>query len=154
MTLLLHNFLWEMRDVSWLIVCLNIYCSEILHIFLLHCCHQLECNNKCCILLSNLATETNFTTCMMETMVLLHDDAIKWNHFPRYCSFVQGLHRSPVNSTHKGQWRGAFMFYLICAWINIWVNNRNAGDLRRHRAHNDVIAMILFIDGWPSARLQ
>ena len=39
--------------------------------------------------------------------------------------------RSPVNSPHKGQWRGAFMFSLICAWINRWVNNREAGDLRR-----------------------
>ena len=31
---------------------------------------------------------------------------------------------------HKGQWRGALMFSLI--WINGWVNNREAGDLRRH----------------------
>ena len=35
----------------------------------------------------------------------------------------------------KGQWRGTLMFSLICAWINGWVNNREAGDLRRHRAH-------------------
>ena len=46
---------------------------------------------------------------------------------------------SPVN---KGQWRGALMFSLICAWINGWVNNREAGNLRRHRAHYDVIVMI------------
>ena len=45
---------------------------------------------------------------------------------------------SPVNSPHKGQWRGAFMFSLICARISAWVNNRAAGDLRRHRAHYDV----------------
>ena len=37
----------------------------------------------------------------------------------------------------KGQWRGA----LICAWINGWINNREAGDLRRHRAHYNVILM-------------
>ena len=49
--------------------------------------------------------------------------------------------RSPVNSPHKGQWRGALMFSLICAWINGWVNNREAGDLRRHRADYDVIVM-------------
>ena len=47
----------------------------------------------------------------------------------------------PVNSLHKGQWRGAFMFSLICARINGWVNNREAGDLRRYRAHYDVIVM-------------
>ena len=62
-------------------------------------------------------------------------------HFPRYWPFVRGIHRWPVNSPHKGQWRGALMFSLICAWINSWVNNREAGDLRRHRVHYDVIVM-------------
>ena len=70
-----------------------------------------------------------------------HDDVIKWKHFPRYWPFVRGIHRSPVNSPHKGQWRGALMFTLICARINGWVNNREAGDLRRYRAHYDVIVM-------------
>ena len=71
-----------------------------------------------------------------------HDGVIKWKHFPRYWSFVRGIHRSLVNSPHKGQWRGAFMFSLICAWINGWVNNGETGDLRRHGAHYDVIVMI------------
>ena len=44
-----------------------------------------------------------------------------------------------MNSPHKGQWSGALMFSLI--WINSWVNTREAGDLRRHRAHSDVIVM-------------
>ena len=70
-----------------------------------------------------------------------HDDVIKWKHFPRYWPFVRGIHRLPVNSPHKGQWRGALMFSLICVWINVWVNNREADDLRRHRAHYDVIVM-------------
>ena len=47
----------------------------------------------------------------------------------------------PVNSPHKGQWRGALMFSLIYVWINGWVNNREAGDLRRYRVHYDVIVM-------------
>ena len=47
----------------------------------------------------------------------------------------------PVNSPHKGQWRGALMFSLICVWINGWVNNRESGDLRRHLGHYDVIVM-------------
>ena len=58
-----------------------------------------------------------------------HDDVIKWKHFPRYWPFLREIHRSPVNSPHKGQWRGSLMFSLICAWINGWVNNREAGDL-------------------------
>ena len=74
-----------------------------------------------------------------------HDDVIKWKPFPRYWPFVRGIHRSPVNSLHKGQWRRAFMFSLICGWINGWLNYREAGDLRRHRAHYDVIVMTSFI---------
>ena len=70
-----------------------------------------------------------------------HDDVIKWKHFPRYWPFVRGIHRSLVNSPHKGQWRGALVFSLICVWINGWVNNREAGDLRRRRAHYDVTVM-------------
>ena len=74
-----------------------------------------------------------------------HDDVIKWKHFPRYWPFVRGIHRSPVNSPHKGQWRGALMFSVICTWINGWANNREAGDLRRHRVHFDVTLMVATI---------
>ena len=70
-----------------------------------------------------------------------HDGVIKWEHFLRYWTFVRGIHRSPVNSPHKGQWRGALIFSLICVWIERWVNNHEAGDLERHRAHYDVIVM-------------
>ena len=71
----------------------------------------------------------------------LHVDVIKWKHFPRYWSFVRGIHRSPVNSPHKGQWRGALMFSLIWARINGSANNGEAGDLRRRCAHHDVNVM-------------
>ena len=73
-----------------------------------------------------------------------HHDIIKWKHFPRYWPFVRRIHPLPVNSPHKDQWREALMFSLICTWINGWVNNREAGDLRRHRAHCDVIVMMNF----------
>ena len=143
-----------------------------------------------------------------------HDDVIKWKHFPRYWTFVRGIHWSPVKPppppppqhTHtkkrpvtvrfgvlfhlhlniqlskqswgwwfetpscplwrhcdesyaintcsglvhgtsgskqinmvnqKDQWRGALMFHIICAWTNNWANNREADDLRCHRAHYD-----------------
>ena len=75
------------------------------------------------------------------TISFVHDDFIKWKHFPRYWPFVRGIHWSPVNSPHKGQWRGALMFSLIFTRINGWVNNRKAGDLRRNRAHYDVSVM-------------
>ena len=73
----------------------------------------------------------------------IHDEVIKWKHFPSYWPFVRGIHRSPVNSPHKGQWRGTLMFSLICAWINGWVNSGDTGDWRRHRAHYDVTVMML-----------
>ena len=72
-----------------------------------------------------------------------HDDVIKWKQFPRYWSFVRGIDRSPVNSPHKGQWCGALMFPLISVWINAWINNREAGDLRRCHDHYDVTVMYL-----------
>ena len=59
---------------------------------------------------------------------------------------ISALLASPVNSSHKGQRRRALMLSLICFWINGWVNNREAGDLRRHRANYDVIVM--FWAGW------
>ena len=68
-----------------------------------------------------------------------------WRHqmeaFSALLALCAGNHRSPVNSPHKGQWRGALIFSLICAWINAWVNNREAGDYRRHRAPYDVIVI-------------
>ena len=70
-----------------------------------------------------------------------HGDVIKWKHFPRCWLFVQGNHRSPVNFPHKCQWRGALMFSVIIGRTNGCVNNRDAGDLRRHRAYYDVTVM-------------
>ena len=67
-------------------------------------------------------------------------DVIKWKHCLGYWPFVQGIH-SPVISPHKGQWRGALMFSLICTWINVWVNNEDASDLRRHCAHHGITVM-------------
>ena len=64
-----------------------------------------------------------------------------WNHFPRYWPSVRGIHRSRWIPRTNGQWRGALMFSLICAWINDWVNSRGAGDLRRHNGHYDVSVM-------------
>ena len=81
--------------------------------------------------------------CAVSSFLAAHDDVIKWKHFPRYWPFVRGIHRSPVNSPHKGQWRGTLVFSLICVWINGWVNNVQAGDLRRHRAHYDINSNVL-----------
>ena len=39
-----------------------------------------------------------------------HDDVIEWNFFSRYRPLVRGIDRSPVDSPHKGQWRGVWCF--------------------------------------------
>ena len=70
-----------------------------------------------------------------------HYDVTKWKHFRVTGLLTRGIHRSPVNSPHKGQWRGALVFSLIFAWINGWVNTGEYGDLRRHRAHYNVTVM-------------
>ena len=82
---------------------------------------------------------------MQTSIDFIYRMVLWWRHFPRYWPFVRGIHRSPMNSPHNGQWRGALMFSLIRVWINGWVNNRNAGDKRRYRAHYDVIVMIAWI---------
>ena len=70
-----------------------------------------------------------------------------WRHqmktFSALLTICAGNSPSSVNSPHKGQRCRALLFSLICAWINSWVNNREAGDLRRHRAHYDVTVMLL-----------
>ena len=62
-------------------------------------------------------------------VVIDHDDVIKWKHILRYWPFVRGIHRWPAISLHKGQWRRALVFSLICVWINGCVNNGQTGDL-------------------------
>ena len=52
--------------------------------------------------------------------------AVTWKSSLSYWPFVRGIHRWPVDSHHKGQWRGALMFYFICLWSNGWANNRDA----------------------------
>ena len=68
-----------------------------------------------------------------------------WRHqmktFSALLAVCAGISPVPGEFPAQGQWRGALMFSLICVWINDWVNNREAGDLRRYRAHCDVIVM-------------
>ena len=69
-----------------------------------------------------------------------------WRHqmetFSALLALCVGNSPVPVKSPHKGQWRGALMCSLIYAWISDWVNNCEAGDLRRHRGHYDVNVML------------
>ena len=58
----------------------------------------------------------SFTTAPLSIQkhsIYIHYDVINWKRFPRYWPFVWGIHRSPVTSPNKGQWRGALIFSLI-----------------------------------------
>ena len=75
-----------------------------------------------------------------DTAMDTHDDVIKWKHFPRYWLFVRGFHRSPVNSPHKGQWRGALMFSFSIACP--------VADQRKHR-NSESLAFVRGTHRWP-----
>ena len=66
-----------------------------------------------------------------------------WRHqketFSVLLAFCAGNSPATGGLPSQGQCCGALIFSLICAWINGWANNR---DLRRHRAHYDVIVML------------
>ena len=68
-----------------------------------------------------------------------------WRHqmetFSALPALCEGIHRSPVDSPHKDQWRGILMFSFICAWTHDWANNQDVGDLKRRRAHYCIIVM-------------
>ena len=106
-------------------------------------CHKTSISDveSCCLRVSCMGLHSEFKVWSELCICPCHDDVIKWKPFPRYWPFVREIHRWPVNSPHKGLWWGALVFFLICAWINGSVNNREAGDWRRHRPHYDVTAM-------------
>ena len=74
-----------------------------------------------------------------------HVDAMmtSWNgNIFRVTGHLGGELNGPrwIPSTKAGD-AELWMFSLICVWINGRVNNREAGDLRHHRAHYDLIVM-------------
>ena len=94
-------------------------------------------------MLINLLGLGDVHVCLWTWSPLMMTSSNLMETFSRYRPFVRGNHPPPVDSPHKGPWRGALMFSLICAWTNSWANNRGAGDLKRHRAHYNVTVI-----GW------
>ena len=67
----------------------------------------------------------------------LHDDVIKWKHFPRYWPFVWGIHRSLVNPPQRPVTRSFDVFF------DLRLDKRQSKQSRGcHRAHYDVTVMI------------
>ena len=83
----------------------------------------------------------------LEILFTLHNMMTSSNgNISRCWACVRGIHRWPANlfpHTHtNASDMELWCFLWICAWINGRVINHEAVDLRRHRAHYDVIVMI------------
>ena len=143
----LSNELWDLRGGSIIHTLLSCFTGT-MPIDILPRCPQctLEYKGK------TDRYNTTIKTCKARSMCIFHrthctevwpwrDDVIKWKQFLRHWSFVRGIHRSPMDSPHRGHQRRALMISLICVWTNVWANTRDAGDLRHHRTHYDVIVM-------------
>ena len=88
-----------------------------------------------------------------------HDGSIRWKHFFRVIGPLGGEFTGhlwiPLTKAGDAE---LWCFLLSAPWINSWINNRDAGHLRRHRTHYDVIVMaILFsfmITLFPSSTIM
>ena len=76
----------------------------------------------------------------------IHDESLTWKTFrvtgPLCGEFTD--HRRIPRSKASGVELWCFLWSAL--WINSWENNREAGDLRRHRAHYDVIVILRVVD--------
>ena len=75
---------------------------------------------------------------ILDIYKLCVDNVIKWKHFPRYWLFVRGILQSPEQRPVTRSF-GIFFDQRLSKQLS---NNRDAGDLRRHRAHHDVTVMV------------
>ena len=96
-----------------------------------------DISSTCLCLLSFGWNKIRFIFCWLQKVLSLMTSSNGNILYASCSSWWESTYRSPVGSPNKDQWRGALMFYLICTWTN----EIDAGDLRRHRSHNDVIVM-------------
>ena len=73
--------------------------------------------------------------------ICLHDDVLKWKHFSRLWPLWGEFTRHRWVPLTKDSEAELWWVFFICPWINGWVNNREAGDLRCNGAHYDVTVM-------------
>ena len=113
---------WRHHDIITMKTCLWPLCQRghvsivIMLVEFVTLCEVMNCNKDFAIMMMK-SQDSAFELSDFTLVGFLreYDDVIKWKHFPRYWPSVWGIHRSPVNSPHKGQWRGALGFSLICA---------------------------------------
>ena len=100
----------------------------------------LQCRNRfdvktssCCkIAVTILSLWENEAASVLETW---------WRHQMEISSALLVLCAENSQVASQSHWRRALIFSSICGWTNGWVNNRDAGDLRRRSAYYDVTVM-------------
>ena len=142
-----HNFMIQLRQIALICMC---FCWEFLVIFLFFINLLLGYQgNAWFVPVVTFVSGKKHWGKRLTKMVPTRTYQLWWCHqmetFSALLALCAGNSPIPVTSPHKGQWRGALMFSLICTWINDWVNNREAGDMRRHRGHYDVIVIRLTV---------
>ena len=119
----------------------NILKSNLLRIDLLYTSSALVCVSTTLTFVKIIVGEMwKFLLTMLlfnlsSDLVTLHDDVMKWKHFPCYWPFVRGISSTKASDV--------WCFLWSASEKTGWENNREAGDLRRNRAHYDVIVMCL-----------
>ena len=113
---------WEKKTISWIGTWLMFF-------------PEVDISQKPAVLQVMALCQTSDKALSESMMIDFHYDSSTRNIL-RVTGPLWG--KSTGDSPHKGQWRGALVFSLIYTWANGWVNNRDVGDLRRHRTHYDV----------------
>ena len=142
-----NDYLWSMGSLKWISVRLSSQIQHFIFNLSLYCC-GLKCGGALPFisLLRFRCIYYNATIKVINSNwngeFFRHDDVIKWNHFcvtGPLCGEFTGLTGEfpELSSVTR-----SFDVFFICVWINDWVNNREVGDLNRHRAHYDVIVMV------------
>ena len=81
-----------------------------------------------CYLIKKIAMLPGFNNRYMHQ----NNDVMICYNFPSYRPLLRGIHWSPMDSLHKGQWRGALIYSLMCPLRTGWTSIGVAGELRRH----------------------
>ena len=75
------------------------------------------------------------------SLALLHNYVIKWKKF-RVTGHLGGEFTAHRRIPHTKASDAELWYFLRSAPDNGWINNGEAGDLRRHRVHYDVTEML------------
>ena len=107
--------------------------------------HNCTCQRWWRLMTGRVAYYLPYIVCKLGMIAHIHSLIDKkWGHhqmetFSALLALVRGIHRWIIFT--KASDAELWWVFFICAWIDSFVNNRKAGDLRRHRVQYDVTVM-------------